>query len=329
MVDVNGTALNADDRELMAHPMVGGVILFARNYESKSQVSELCRAIREACPRPLIIAVDQEGGRVQRLTEPFTRIPPMRAFGRFYDEDPSAALERVYQLGQLLGSEIREVGIDFSFTPVLDLDYGQSSVIGDRAFHASPEIVAILAGRLIAGLKSVGVAAVAKHFPGHGGVAADSHLELPVDQRSLETLANSDVAAFVPVITQGVGGVMPAHVVYSQADSHPAGFSAFWLQSVLRDQLSFTGAIFSDDLEMAGVAAGRSVLERAEAATASGCDMLLVCNNRSSVLTLLDSAVAADSAESRARILAMRCDDLCEALDTRQRADIRARIEAM
>ena len=287
MIDVDGIELTAEDIEILRGPLVGGVILFARNYRDKTQITALCARIREVSDRPILIAVDREGGRVQRFGEPFTNIPAMRKFGRLYDTDPLGAAELALNTGRLLADELSAVGIDFSFTPVLDLDRGISEAIGDRAFHSDPGVVAVLATSLVKGLRQGGVAAVAKHYPGLGGVVVDPHIGLPIDTRNEATILNEDIEPFRQLIRAGVAGVMPSHVVYQNIDPEPAGFSHFWLKKQLRDELKFDGAIFTDDLSMQATHASGDVVQRVSAAAAAGCDMLLVCNDRAAVKTIL------------------------------------------
>ena len=307
MIDVGGQTLDVDDIEVLRNPMVGGVILFARNYANKAQIRSLCSEIRQACERPMLIAVDQEGGRVQRLTEPFTRIPPMAKLGQLYDTDPDAAIELAFDTGRLLAMELTDVGIDFSFTPVLDLDYGVSEVIGDRAFHRDPSIVSALAISLIDGLRAGGIAAVAKHYPGHGAVSVDSHIGLPVDNRLVAEIDKADILPFQALINAGVGGIMPAHVIYENADARAAGFSEYWLQTRLRNQMAFDGVIFSDDLSMQAAHIEGNVVERAKAAAKAGCDMLLICNDRAAVEQVLSSYEdTTDTETRRRRLLAMQ-----------------------
>jgi beta-N-acetylhexosaminidase len=286
MLDLEGTELLGEERELLKRPEVGGVILFARNVEHARQVRALCDAIRRVRPE-LLLAIDQEGGRVQRLRDGVTRLPAMGRIGRDYAATPEVTLRLCLDAGWLLGMEIAACGLDLSFAPVLDVDSGISSVIGDRSFSSDPRAVAAMAGAFIGGLHEAGMAAVGKHFPGHGSVAADSHLELPVDDRPLEALRQHDLIPFAELASR-LDGVMPAHVVYSAFDSRPAGFSASWL-GLLRESLGFKGTIFSDDLGMAGAGFAGAPGDRALAALDAGCDMVLVCNDRAAALEALEA----------------------------------------
>ena len=280
MLDIDGTALTPADRELLREPAVGGVILFTRNYESPAQIADLVAEIRALRSPPLLIAVDHEGGRVQRFRDGFTEIPPMRHIGHAYDADTEQALVIARKAGWLIGSELRAASIDLCFAPCVDLDWGVSEIIGDRAFHANPDIVGELAAAFCRGLRSAGMAAVAKHFPGHGAVIADSHLKLPIDRREYG-LVLDDMRPYDKLISNGlVAGVMLAHIVYPEMDSLPAGFSAFWIERELRSRLAFGGAVFCDDLSMKATRDYGSMPERASRALAAGCDMVLVCNDR-------------------------------------------------
>ncbi len=291
MLDVAGTELTEDDRKRLAHPLVGGVILFARNYRDPAQLAALTGEIHALKPAPLLIGVDHEGGRVQRFREGFTRLPPMRTFGEIWNAHPQQARHLARETGYVLAAELRAHGIDFSFAPVLDLDYGASGVIGDRAFHREPRAVFELGQALMLGMKDAGMAACGKHFPGHGHVVADSHVAVPVDERPLSEIARADLAPFRLMIEAGLAAMMPAHVIYPRIDDRPAGFSRVWLHDILRGELGFDGAIFSDDLCMAGAAVAGDVVARVGAALNAGCDMALVCNRpdlADEVLTRLD-----------------------------------------
>ncbi|MBS4095334.1 MAG: beta-N-acetylhexosaminidase [Sulfuricella sp.] len=305
MVDIAGLELTDDEIRRLKHPLVGGVILFSRNFQSVSQLLKLTAAIHALRIPALPIAVDHEGGRVQRFREGFTRIPPMREFGAIWDANPSRARHLAHLTGWVIASELRASGVDFSFTPVLDLEYGTSSVIGNRAFHAKPQAVSDLAHHLMIGLKQGGMAAVGKHFPGHGYVAADSHLEIPVDERSYADIAMSDLIPFRQMVDFGLAAIMPAHVIYPRVDSQPAGFSRRWLKDVLRGELNFDGVIFSDDLGMAGAATAGSFVERADAALDAGCDMVLVCNNPAAADEVLKGLKHKLSAAGYARLARM------------------------
>ncbi len=285
IVDVAGLELSPEDRERLLHPLVGGVILFARNFASRRQVSALCASIRALRPA-LLICVDHEGGRVQRFRKGFTEIEPMRALGELWDRDVLLACRRATEIGRIIGTELRAVGVDLSFTPVLDLDHGPSGVIGDRAFHRDPRVVTLLAKSLNHGLLLAGMANCGKHFPGHGFAHADSHFELPVDERGLATLLADDAAPY-GWLGETLTAVMPAHVIYPEVDPMPAGFSRTWLQQVLRGRLGFRGLIFSDDLTMEAAAIAGDILARGRAAFAAGCDMVLVCNRPDLADTLL------------------------------------------
>jgi len=285
MLDLEGPELTGDERQLLGEPAVGGVILFARNVQDRQQVSALVADIRR-CRQNLLIAVDQEGGRVQRLRDGFTRLPAMARFGELFATDPSRALSLSHDCGWLMASEVLATGIDFSFAPVLDLGRPVSDVIGDRAFSETPGTAAALALEFMRGMKSAGMATTGKHFPGHGGVAADSHTDIPVDSRPLSELRNEDMRPFVDCLPL-LDAIMPAHVIYSAVDDNCAGFSPYWLQTVLRGELGFDGVIFSDDLVMAGAAAVGNMADRVDAALLAGCDMLLVCNNRPLALEAL------------------------------------------
>ena len=289
VVDVLGTVLADEDRERIRHPAAGAVILFARNYQDPVQLEALTAEIEKLREPALPICVDHEGGRVQRFREGFTAIPPMRTLGKLWDRDRQLGKDAATSIGYVIASELGAHGVDFSFTPCLDLDYGGSSVIGDRALHYDPTAVGALGACLVRGLGQGGVAAVAKHFPGHGYATADSHVAAPRDERPFREISKKDIVPYKPVIEAGLAAVMPAHVVYPQVDGEPAGYSKYWLQEVLRGQLKFEGIIFSDDLSMEGAAVAGGPPERARAAMAAGVDMVLLCNNPQGLDVLLES----------------------------------------
>lgn len=307
MLDIAGTHLTDDERVRLQHPLVGGLILFARNFEDSAQLSALTAAVREVRGNGLIIAVDHEGGRVQRFrNDGFTRLPPMRALGQHWEADHVGALDAARAVGFVLACELLAHGVDLSFTPVLDLDYGGSRVIGDRAFHRDPLAVSKLAGALTAGMAEAGMGCVGKHFPGHGFVEADSHLEIPVDLRDFDTIWQDDMVPYRQRLGRRLAGVMPAHVIYRNIDSQPAGFSPFWLQTVLRQRLGFEGVVFSDDLTMEGATVAGDIVARAQAAHTAGCDMVLVCNRPDLADDVLQRWCPDVQAASRQRIAGLR-----------------------
>lgn len=306
MVDVAGLALTAEDEVRLHHPLVGGVILFSRNYQSPQQLAELTAAIHQLRSPPLLVAVDHEGGRVQRFREGFTRIPAMRELGKLWDEHPKRARHLAQRAGYVLAAELRACGVDFSFTPVLDVDFGESSVIGDRAFHSDPQAIAELAHSLLLGLRQGGMPTVGKHFPGHGYVRADSHLEIPVDERTYTDIELCDLIPFRQMVNFGLTAIMPAHVIYPRVDKNPAGFSSVWLKNILRGELGFEGCIFSDDLSMEGATVAGGIVQRAQAALNAGCDMVLVCNNPASTDELLAGLKWDMPVTSKARLAHMR-----------------------
>lgn len=289
MIDVVGTQLSDEDRERLRHPAAGAVILFSRNYENHIQLNTLVKDIEKLREPTLLVCVDHEGGRVQRFREGFTAIPAMRELGRLWDRDKEAAKEAARGAAYVIAAEVGAHGIDFSFAPVLDLDYGSSSVIGSRALHYDPNAVGALAAAIVQGFASAGMASVGKHFPGHGFAAADSHVDVPKDERAFAEILKKDVAPYRAAFQAGLAGVMPAHVIYTQCDAEPAGYSKYWLQEVLRGKLGFDGLIFSDDLSMAGASTVGGPPERARAALAAGCDMVLLCNDPEGQNKLLES----------------------------------------
>jgi len=306
MLDVVGTTLTDEDIRRIRHPLTGGVILFARNYQNRAQLAALTDAIHAARPG-VLIAVDHEGGRVQRFkTDGFTKLPPMRVLGELWDKNVLDAIKAATDVGFVLATELRACGVDLSFTPVLDLDYGESGVIGDRAFHRDPRVVSVLAKSLNHGLALTGMANCGKHFPGPGFVQADSHIEIPVDERSLDEIVADDAAPY-GWLGLGLAAVMPAHVIYPKVDKHPAGFSKKWL-SMLRRDFGFQGVIFSDDLSMEGASVAGSVVDGAHAALGAGCDMVLICNSPAKADELLGGLQLKSSAaasESSARLAAL------------------------
>ena len=318
MLDVAGLELTAAEGEVLRHPLVGGVILFSRNYSSPPQLCALTAAIRAQRQPELLIAVDHEGGRVQRFQQGFSRIPPMRRLGEAWDRNRAEACSAARDIAYVLAGELLACGVDFSFTPVLDVDFGESGVIGDRAFHANPEAIAQLSAALIAGLREAGMASVGKHFPGHGYVRADSHLAVPVDARPYSEIEAADLLPYRELIKQGLSSVMPAHVIYPEIDAHPAGFSAKWLQQILRGKMGFDGMIFSDDLSMEGASVAGGVVARAQAALSAGCDMVLLCNAPDATAELLAGLPAVALNQRRAE--AMRGARLASGLEALQPA---------
>ncbi len=306
MVDIAGTELCAEDVAVLSHPLVGSVLLFTRNYHDPQQLGALCAAIRAVRSPPLLIAVDHEGGRVQRFRDGFTRLPASRSLGRRYAEDRRDGLHLARSLGWLMASELRAVGVDYSFAPCVDLDYGVSEIIGDRSFDRDPDTVAALAAAYMLGMRDAGMAATAKHFPGHGAVVADSHIALPVDRRAFVDL-EEDIRPYRMLTANHLSGVMAAHVVYPAVDALPASLSPRWIADILRGELGFHGCVFADDLSMAGAVAFGDILERARLAHAAGCDVLPICNDRAAVLTVLENFELDEvSPASQARVVRMR-----------------------
>jgi beta-N-acetylhexosaminidase len=305
MFDLRGSVLSPDECAKLAAPAAGGIILFSRNYRSPAQLAELVAAIR-AVRADILIAVDHEGGRVQRFREGFTVLPAAADYGKALAATPERLPSTVETAGWLMAAELRAFDVDFSFAPVLDVDAGISEIIGDRAFSDDPGQAAELALAFAAGMRRAGMAAVGKHFPGHGGVAADSHLELPVDRRCFRDIENRDLLPFQAMIRSGLEGIMPAHVVYPEVDAAPAGFSPFWIRDVLRGRLGFRGAVFSDDLSMAGAGCAGDYPARARLALEAGCDMVLVCNAPEAAAEVLDMLADHSDPERAARLGRMR-----------------------
>jgi beta-N-acetylhexosaminidase len=305
MLDIAGTTLSAADREVLAHPLVGSVILFTRNYVDPAQLQALVEDIQSVRSPALLIAVDHEGGRVQRFLPGFSALPPLRRIGHAFDADAAQGLAMARALGWLMAAELSACGLDFSFAPCVDLDYGLSEIIGDRAFHADAQAVAQLAIAYVHGMRDAGMAATAKHYPGHGAVVADSHLALPVDRRELVDM-EQDLLPYRRLIANGLPAVMVAHVLYPAVDSVPASFSPRWIQGVLRSELQFGGLVFADDLTMAGAASVGDLAQRAQRALAAGCDVLPVCNDRPGVELLLDRLKVRIEPASQLRLVRMR-----------------------
>lgn len=302
MIDLEGTELQPIERELLQHPLVGSVILFARNYADPAQLQKLVADIHAVRSPALIVGVDHEGGRVQRFREGFSRLPPLRRIGHEHDASPREGLALARELGWLMAAELRAVGVDLSFAPCVDLDYGVSEVIGDRSLHARSGVVGELAVAYMHGMRAAGMVATAKHFPGHGAVVADSHHALPIDRRPLADL-EPDIAPYRVLIANGLAGIMVAHVLYPEIDDVPASASQRWIRGYLRNELRFQGVVFADDLSMAGAAAVGGIVERAEKALAAGCDVLPVCNHRDSVIALLEGfQPQADAAAALRRV---------------------------
>jgi beta-N-acetylhexosaminidase len=292
VLDPTGPALTDDDRRRLLHPAAGGVILFAHNYEAPEQLAALTEEIARLREPELPVCVDHEGGRVQRFVQGFTKLPPMRRLGVLWDRDREAARRAARAVGTVIAAELGAHGVDFSFTPVLDLDYGTSAIIGHRALHYDPTAVGALAAQLIEGLAGGGMAAVGKHFPGHGFAVADSHVSVPTDARPPEAIAKKDLVPYRAAIGAGLAAVMPAHVIYPKADPEPAGYSKYWLQDVLRGKLGFDGLIYSDDLSMEGASTAGGMAERARAALAAGCDQVLLCQKPKEQEILLEALAA-------------------------------------
>ena len=332
MIDVESLHLNIEDIQRIKHPLVGGVILFARNYQNKNQLKQLVSQIREI-KKNILIGVDHEGGRVQRFKDGFTSLPPMAMLGKMYDQDKQKAKEFVSLVGWVIAKELGGCDIDFSFPPVLDVNYGASSVIGDRAFHEQVSPVIELASNLIQGLEYGGMQAIGKHFPGHGFIKEDTHLEKGEDKRKFLDIKENDLKVFISLINNGMKGIMPSHIIYSSCDSLPSGLSRFWLQDQLRVQLGFKGAIFSDDMSMkAAKFVKENIVERLLMALNAGCDMVLLCNSPKEVDYALTNIRWNIDTHSIARLAAMKLDNTKNKIDIYKHhsvADIQKKLESM
>lgn len=326
MLDLAGSELSSEERELLLEPEVGGVIFFARNFISRGQFCELTAAINELRPA-LLLAVDQEGGRVQRLGDGYTRLPAMQQLGDFYQNDEEAGSKLLHEAGWLMAAEVIASGVDFSFAPVLDLDRSQCTVIADRAFSDEPHRAIQAIGHFIDGMHDAGMAATGKHFPGHGGVSADSHLETPCDSRDISALRNHDLLPF-RALAPRLQGMMPAHIIFPGIDRQAVGFSRFWLQDILRAELKFDGVIFSDDLSMKGADVAGSYTQKAAAALVAGCDMILVCNNRAGAREVLDFLATQHPLESP-RLATMKARQCWTWPELEQSARRRAVVDAL
>lgn len=310
MLDLSGCELDAEEKELLAHPNVGGVILFTRNYDNPQQVNELVTQIRHHAANEVLLAVDHEGGRVQRFRQGFSAIPAMGDIYPKADGNLAQAKQIAQSLGFLMAVEVLAVGIDISFAPVLDI-WGVSEVIGDRSFHQSPEVITAVAGAFIDGMAQAGMKATGKHFPGHGNVLEDSHIAIPVDKRDKETIFAEDIAVFADLIKANkLGGMMPAHVIYPAIDELPAGFSNQWIKQILNHDLGFNGVVFSDDLAMHGATVIGSYQDRAVQAIEAGCDMVLVCNDRKGAVEVLDCLPQGDNSSLQSKLMTLRAQPL-------------------
>jgi beta-N-acetylhexosaminidase len=305
MIDVEGTALTVRERDWLESPALAGVILFKRNFESRAQLEDLIASIHAVREPQLLVAVDQEGGRVQRFRQPFFRLPPLRALGHLHDADPQAALAAARAFGWVMAAELRSVGVDLSFAPVVDLDLKLADVIGDRALHADPEVTAQLARRLIAGANAAGMAATAKHFPTHAGVRSDSHTEIAEDRREYRDLLD-DLSPYHSLIAAGLPSIMVAHVIFPQLDPLPASLSRWWITAQLRSELGFGGAVISDDVSMAGAAVGGTHAERAVRALDAGCDLVLLCNAPDEVPRVIEAVEGYVSPPAQLRLMRLR-----------------------
>ena len=309
MVDVAGTALMAEDTEMLKHPLVGGVILFTRNYQDPAQLTALVAAVHAVRTPALLVAVDHEGGRVQRFRSGFSVLPPLRRIGKEFDLDAKAGLDLARHMGWLMAAELRACGVDLSFAPCVDLDYGVSEIIGDRAFHSKAPAVSQLAVAYMHGMKDAGMAATAKHFPGHGAVVADSHTHAPVDRRAYVDL-DDDIMPYRRLIANGLPAVLASHVLFPEVDRDAvASVSPRWIRDILRAELGFKGVVFTDDMSMAGAAVAGDIVERSRRAIDAGSDMVLICNSRPSVVTVLDKLKVDPSPASAVRLVRMRGRD--------------------
>jgi len=306
-VDLEGTYITSEEEEILRHPFVSGVILFSRNFESRVQLEMLIKKIRSLRDPSLLVSVDQEGGRVQRFQDGFTKLPPLELVGVKFEQEAQRCLKLSGSHANVMATELLEVGLDFSFAPVLDLHSSCSSVIGNRAFHANPDVVALLAAEYVTKMQLCGMPSVGKHFPGHGLVAEDSHFEVPVDERKFSEILQTDIVPYVKLIKAGLTGIMMAHILYTAIDNKVAGYSRFWIQEVLRKKLGFDGVIFSDDLNMMGADVEGSYVDRVWLAIDAGCDCVLICNNNEAVVEVLDSKYAnADWLSDNEKIERMR-----------------------
>ena len=306
MLDLDSVEMSPEEREILLNPLVGGVILFTRNFSSVEQITHLVKEIHQLREPRLLVAVDHEGGRVQRFRDGFSSLPAVGHFGEIYKHNPKRAHLLAETAGWLMAAELRAIGVDFSFAPVLDIDYGKSSVIGDRAFHQDSQVITELAHAYTIGMNDAGMAATGKHFPGHGAVVADSHTDIPVDDREYKEIYTNDILPFKRMIHHGIAAIMPAHVIYSKVDKLPAGFSEIWLKDILRKRLAFQGVIFSDDLDMKGASViGEKYVDRAEKAISAGCDMVLVCNNREGALNVVDNLTGHNDPVAHLRLARM------------------------
>lgn len=306
MLDLDSVEMSPEEREILKNPLVGGVILFTRNFSSVEQITLLVKEIHQLREPHLLVAVDHEGGRVQRFRDGFSPLPAVGHFGEIYKHNSKRAHLLAETAGWLMAAELRAIGVDFSFAPVLDIDYGKSTVIGDRAFHQDKQIITELAHAYTIGMNDAGMSATGKHFPGHGAVSADSHTDIPIDDREYKEIYANDILPFKRMIQHGIAAIMPAHVIYSKVDKLPAGFSKIWLKDILRKRLGFQGVIFSDDLDMKGASVvGEQYVDRAEAALSAGCDMILACNNREGALNIVDNLNGHNDPVSHLRLARM------------------------